>query len=193
MRRLPYPRRVRRNPVWERQIKEVGRRGAGGGCGREALGLDAHHVVGTGVVGEGGGVEVFGRRSSTTPTWCPSASCPGVGGGDRGAEGRDGVADRGAGRGQPVVGRGAGAGLRRPAGVGLVDDDHRLDLQRPDRVGHRGGRPGHPPAGARTDSSRVDRGGSVRMAGGQTARGVACSWRALAARWAVGSLSGCCR
>ena len=27
------------------------------------------------------------------------------------------------------------------------------------------------------------------MAGGQTARGVACLWRALAARWAVGSLS----
>jgi len=41
------------------------------------------------------------------------AQHPGIGGGDRGAEGRDGVADRGAGRGQPVVG-GGGAGCASP-------------------------------------------------------------------------------
>ena len=131
--------------------------------------------------GDGGDVEVSPRRCAHTRRGVPRRPVGlrvrrrGVGGGDRGAGGRDGVADRGAGRRQPVVDRGGGAGLRRPAGVRLVDDDHRLDHQRRDRVGHRRGRQGHPPARAATDSFRVDRGRSLRMAGGQTARGLPCS------------------
>jgi len=51
-------------------------------------------------------------------------------------------------------------------------DDYRLGHQRPDRVGHRRGRPGPPAGRAPTDS---DRSRSIRQAGDQTAQGLPCS------------------
>ncbi len=129
------------------QIEEVGRVGAGADPAPRRWGWMRTMSSVPLWFGDGGDVAVFGRRCAQSRRGVHWRAVWGGRGGDRGTEGRDGVADRGAGRRQPVVGRGAGAGLRQPGGARLVDDDYRLGHQRPDRVGHRGGRPGHPPAG----------------------------------------------
>jgi len=130
--------------------------------------------------GDGGGVEVFPRRCAQPRHGVHRravgvrAQHRAVGGGDRGADGRDGVADRAAGRRQPVVGRGAGAGCASPE---MFDSSMTItgsaSAPRPCRPPTW---PCRAPAGrAPTASSHVDRGRSVRMAGGQTAWGLPCS------------------
>ena len=140
---------------------------AGGGPGPEALGLDAHHVVGAVVVGDGGDVEVFPRRRAQPRRGVHRrlvgvrAQHRALGGAEHGAERRDGVADRGAGRRRPVVGRGAGAGS---ASSEVLDSSMTITgsgISAPTVSGT-----------DVTDSFRVDGGRSLRMADEQTARRV---------------------